>query len=486
MTESRSAFTIVGGFMKMGVLGIIAIVLIVMIFIKSGGEKLLKTWSQQRTNPFAMPFAGAAGKNPSQNAKAVMYTNFKKNHSSLMKPIQYIVDLIKKVIGKLVSSLNIFRALMKPIRTFISNAAETFFTRLSGIMSAIIYFFLKIRDLLRRLASSFRLSLYLLQAMQFTLKSTWDGPVGQVSREWGYAFGTISSFFCLHPDTRLRLANGQIHRVADLKLGDYLASPDGSTQLLGMARCHEEHPIVYRVGDALLTGEHLVYVHQGGRRICRRADSIGERMTLSEPVTFYCPLTENHTFYTERGVILADFEETTCPKTETALLRHSLQCLNSESSSLVSVSEASPAMMSDSLITLENGHRLPICQLRMGDQLQSAASGENRVLGILETLPMESNIYELRSGVAGSSRQIAYLCGEWTTFSSSKNHRIRKSLSHERLYSIMTTQGVFRCEDVWLADISDGLATRDIATMEDMIQTHMSEGCDPPRRLCVA
>ena len=69
MTESRSAFTIVGGFMKMGVLGIIAIVLIVMIFIKSGGEKLLKTWSQQRTNPFAMPFAGAAGKNPSQNAK---------------------------------------------------------------------------------------------------------------------------------------------------------------------------------------------------------------------------------------------------------------------------------------------------------------------------------------------------------------------------------------------------------------------------------
>lgn len=496
MSEEKSRYGFIGGIIKVSILFGVAVGIIVWQFTKSGGDKLVKEWEQHRDNPLLMPFAGLFGKSASGNQHGVIYNLFHKFFGVLMKPIQYVMSLVKKNLGGLSGSLNIFRALMKPIRTFIANAVKGFYEKLSNILSAIIYFFLKIRDLLRRLASTFRLSLYLLQAMQFTMQSVWDGPIGSVARDWGYTFGKIVSFFghlgvegfmCLSGDTPIRMANGGVKPVSTLRLGERIATPKGPTCVVGMAHTSGRYKTtptpLYRVGDALLTGDHLVYVRQGKQTLVERAQDIGE-LEVHGQTTLFCPLTGNHLIQTAGGQVLADFEESTDPQLEAELLQDSLHTLSYRMDTMTTMKNtytldtpptgASPGLTGECYVETVMGPKR-IDSLEIGARLVSPLTGENRVLGILVSLPQEAHLYHYQ-GFRGSSRQIVWTGQAWRPLSalvSAKKTAIG-GLVDTRLYSLFTTQGVYRVHGTWVTDISDGLPTEDIERQEGKIRSALS------------
>lgn len=211
----QNIFQILEGFVKVGILTLIVIGIIIYLFIKKGGQQYIAEWTSHRDNPSVIPIAGLFGKNTQQNLQGVIYNKFKTNFSFLIQPIQYILSLITSILGNLLNSMNIFRTILKPIREFFTNAASSFYDKINSFSIMIVYSFSKMRNLLNRLSSSFRLVLYTLQSIQLTIKSVWNGPIGDVSRNWAYANDSIRDFFCFHPDTPIKLANNNYLAVKD-------------------------------------------------------------------------------------------------------------------------------------------------------------------------------------------------------------------------------------------------------------------------------
>ena len=52
----------------------------------------------------------------------------------LMKPFQYIIRIIQKIIKGLMGDIDAFRTLLKPIRLFILNATQKFYDTLNNFM----------------------------------------------------------------------------------------------------------------------------------------------------------------------------------------------------------------------------------------------------------------------------------------------------------------------------------------------------------------
>ena len=164
----NNIFQIIEGFIKVGILTLIVIGIIIYVFIKKGGQQYIAEWTLHRDKPSVIPIAGLFGKDTQQNLQGGIYAKFKTNFSFLIQPIQYIINLITKILGNLINSMNIFRTILKPIREFFTNAATSFYDKINSFSIMIVYSFSKMRNLLRRLSSSFRLVLYTLQSIQLT------------------------------------------------------------------------------------------------------------------------------------------------------------------------------------------------------------------------------------------------------------------------------------------------------------------------------
>ena len=204
------------GSFKIFIVFIIFIALICRAFIKNNGMKLLDNWETNKSNPLIMPFAGMLGKNTESNTTGVFYTMYKTNFGFLMKPIQYTIAIIRTILGNLINNMNLFRTMMKPVRNFFQSAAQSFYDKINNFSNLIVFFLAKIRDSLGRMSSTYRLTLYSLQAIQLTIKSIWDGPIGKVSREWAHSYDVLRKFFCLAGDTEIKLINDQIKFIEDL------------------------------------------------------------------------------------------------------------------------------------------------------------------------------------------------------------------------------------------------------------------------------
>ena len=89
-----------------------------------------------------------------------------------------------------------------------------------------------------------------------TMNSTWKGPTGQLVRALGK---------CFHPDTKIKLQNGNIVAIKDINLGDILEN--GSIVESTMKIDNKLHPIPLYVikksgvdnEDIYVTGSHLVF-----------------------------------------------------------------------------------------------------------------------------------------------------------------------------------------------------------------------------------
>ena len=57
-------------------------------------------WTQYRYSPMVMPFASHFGRDTSQNAMGYLFTSFKGSFGFLMKPLQYIMNIIHETRAK--------------------------------------------------------------------------------------------------------------------------------------------------------------------------------------------------------------------------------------------------------------------------------------------------------------------------------------------------------------------------------------------------
>jgi hypothetical protein len=98
--------------------------------------------------------------------------------------------------------------------------------------------------------------LYVLDGSIKSMNSAWNGPTGQLVRAMGS---------CFHPETKIRLKNGNVRLMKDLDLGDVLEDGSIVESVMKIDNKREKIPLyaIKEAGidkqDIFVTGSHLVF-----------------------------------------------------------------------------------------------------------------------------------------------------------------------------------------------------------------------------------
>jgi hypothetical protein len=458
---------------KLCVLVGVMVMIVFHTFINSGKTVIENNWTKYRCSPMVMPLANKFGRDTGKNAMNCLFVSFKTSFGFLMKPLQYIMKIIHGITLKHHNSMNLFRAILKPIRIFFMSATKKFYDVINHFTEMSVYLFSRIRDILRRMGATFQLTLYNLQAIQMIIQSIWDGPVGEISRDWIYALDTIKSFFCLAPDTEIRLLDGSIKSVDRLHIGDRIYDGSQATTITGMVVTDITKVKLYHYRGETMSGNHLVWDHNRWKRVhqCEEATTATNKKQFTQ---LYCPITHSHQLQLNSGVIIRDFEEYSNQSFENITVSNSLRYLNqTRHTKPVMASMDQPGFTGKSLVTMKDRTQQPISEIQIGDQLL-----RGYVLGKACFRPYYS-LVDLGNGFRCTRRQIILdttsPSPEWKLAGQSTHSDYTTDTSQVPLcYSLITTTGIYQVNQTWASDLLDGLPSSEINAMERKIQSYLN------------
>jgi hypothetical protein len=291
-----------------------------------------------------IPFADLFGYDSTENMVGCMNTSFTGYFDILIRPFKYMLQNIKNIMGDSVNQLNNIRYIIKPIRDFFGTASSMVFKKVEAVMGTVLYSFLKINDLLKRVFANFRLAVYTLEASQMSVRSLWDGPVGKMTRFWAPGVDFFSDFFCFSPDT---LIDGV--PIKDVELNEHIY---GKMVVFSPS-------VMYAYNDVLVSGNHLV--HNQNKWV--RVKEVGKPVPATHK-TIYTLFTKTHRIIIN-NTLFCDYEETN--KVFKIQKRMILNGLKSPSTQIQTMD---PNLIAGWVeVRMEDGSYKAISQLELGERL---------------------------------------------------------------------------------------------------------------------
>jgi hypothetical protein len=182
-----------------------------------------------------------------------MQTNFM---GYLLQPITFLTSSMSNVMGGFLNDINMVRAMFDKIRTFIASIIQSVFGVFLNLVIEFQKITISIKDLIGKCIGILVTLIYVMDGSIKTMNSAWKGPTGQLVRALGK---------CFHPDTKIKLQNGNIVSMKDINLGDILEN--GSIVESTMKIDNKLNPISLYViksagvdnEDIYVTGSHLVF-----------------------------------------------------------------------------------------------------------------------------------------------------------------------------------------------------------------------------------
>jgi hypothetical protein len=162
------------------------------------------------------------------------------------------------MMGGFMDDINNVRYMFSNIRGYISNIFQSIFGVFLNLVIAFQKIIIGIKDIFGK-TIGVTVSLFnILDGSIMTMNSAWKGPPGMLVRSLGK---------CFHPDTSVKLKNGNVTKIKDINLGDVLEN--GSVVQATMKidntdiNTYEDLYIIKNGGvnneDILVTGSHLIY-----------------------------------------------------------------------------------------------------------------------------------------------------------------------------------------------------------------------------------
>lgn len=226
-------------------LGFISIISIMIYYISV--KEIKKNWGKYRCNPMFMVFSD----NIADDFKTCITTV--QNHSigPLLTPITSNVSDLQQTsaqqsnqIKDNTDSINNLGFSMDMKMTDIGGQ----FSNSSAEMQKVTY---GIKDLMSKLSAISVSMMYILDGNAKTMKSAWNGPPGQVMRKLG------SLGHCFHPNTKIKLKNGETVKMQDVKLGSTLENGSRVVSVMQIDNTINPEPL-YKISDIYVTGSHLI------------------------------------------------------------------------------------------------------------------------------------------------------------------------------------------------------------------------------------
>ncbi len=239
-------------------------------------EHIKDNWEFYRKNPLIMPFAGlifqptdmSSWEFTKQNFTNVVWGIVQKFLNILMAPVYSILNMFLKLFKTYSTILDKIRSQMAVMRNFLFKMFEGMFKRLQESSAAITFYFLKMREQMKR---SYGLLTLLMSSVEHSfvfMQSLVNGPVGAFGK-FADGFGVALSIFtfgpagipvwrnslCFHPSTSIQMNDGSFKTINNIQIGDVLLN---NNTVIATIDSRVSTPM-YKINNVIVSGEHLVF-----------------------------------------------------------------------------------------------------------------------------------------------------------------------------------------------------------------------------------
>jgi hypothetical protein len=259
------------------------------IYFQSNKEHILNNWNEYRMKPYIIPIAGFikrdVGKSSMEssikNLGDIIWTLLRKIFHILISPLQFILNIIRKIIGDIGKVIDKIRQQMKIMRNFLISIVMNMMKRIENIIAASIFTFGKINDMTKRQLGIYQNLVYMLQTFAVTLTTFISGTFGKLidASEVGiwvlpiFTLGAPGIVFplmavCFTPNTGILTKSGE-KMISSIKIGDIMC--DGSVVISKMICINIDN--IYSYNGDYVSGSHYVYENNNWIRVCDSVNS---------------------------------------------------------------------------------------------------------------------------------------------------------------------------------------------------------------------
>ena len=221
----------------------------VMMYFKSVLD-IKKNWPLYRCNPPYWVFSD----NISEDFTYCVQNTQTNLMGFLLEPLNYMVSSLSSIGSEIGDSINNIRYMINNIRTFVSDIIQNVFGVFFNLIVEFQKITISIKDMVGKMIGIVVTILYVLDGSIKTMNSTWAGPTGQLVRAMGS---------CFHPETKVKLKNGEIYMMKDLPLGAELE--DGAKVFSVMKIANFNGEKLYKINGGVddeqiyVTGSHFIF-----------------------------------------------------------------------------------------------------------------------------------------------------------------------------------------------------------------------------------
>jgi hypothetical protein len=310
--DSTSYFEKYGGSVWMTILLLLVFFIIISYYhVLNNIQPLKADWVTNRCHPGVMPFAGIINKPDnmtsseytSQNFTYCMQTIFKSVGNTLLEPVYYVINSIKELLDSFLEAINTIRSYISELRSDFSSISSTIMGKILVFLIPILKIIIKFKDSMQKTTGTMTAGVYTLFGTYNTVVSGIGAmlellivflitvaSLATVALFIPFGFGLpvfiallvifvmlivplilvymINSMVlkqqseslpstpgCFHEDTKLKMNNGTIKSIKNIKVGDKL---DNNNIVTAKFLVVQNNNVLYDLNNVLVTGDHSV------------------------------------------------------------------------------------------------------------------------------------------------------------------------------------------------------------------------------------
>ena len=249
-------------------------------------QQVKENWPKYRCNPVFMPL--------SDNLEQDFVYCIQNMQSGLMgyvlQPLNYITNNLSSLTGEFTTEINSIRCMFNQVRSYITTIVQTIFGVFLNIIIEFQKILIGIRDLTGKIVGILTAFMYLLDGSLQTMNSAWNGPPGQLVQALGA---------CFHPDTLLKLKNGNKVTMKNLSFGDILENGSRVNAVMKIDNSEKQNLYLLKNkgvdnSDIYVTGSHLIFDQEISKYVEIKNYKYALKQDIVETDWFSCIITSDH------------------------------------------------------------------------------------------------------------------------------------------------------------------------------------------------
>jgi len=221
----------------------------ILVYYKTAKE-IKDHWEEYRCNPSYWIFSD----NVSEDFQYCVQNTQTSLTGYLLQPVTYMLSAVTSMSGDALEAVQNARGMISKIRDFLTSIIGSVFGTFYNMIIEFQKMIIAMIDMIGKIIGVVTTLLFVLDGTMKTGQSFYNGPLVKTIK----AIGT-----CFHPETKIKLKNGEVYSMKDLPLGAELEDGGKIFSVLKINNANKEKLYKIKGGvngeDIYVTGKHFIY-----------------------------------------------------------------------------------------------------------------------------------------------------------------------------------------------------------------------------------